>query len=77
MQLSILLCPPPSPHRRPQSHRRVSTTMCTTPPCSERWARRSHASPRSIFPALKCCVSAQKVANTIRVHTKPTNTLTR
>ncbi|RNC35809.1 hypothetical protein TcCL_Unassigned01277 [Trypanosoma cruzi] len=33
--------------------------MRTTPPCSEQWARRSHASPRYIFPPLRCCVPAQ------------------
>ncbi|RNC32099.1 hypothetical protein TcCL_Unassigned05326, partial [Trypanosoma cruzi] len=56
---NTLLHPPPLPRRRPQSHRRVSTTMRTAPPCSERWAERSHASPRSIFPPLRCCVPAQ------------------
>ncbi|EKG00609.1 hypothetical protein TCSYLVIO_008437 [Trypanosoma cruzi] len=56
MQLRTLLHPPPLPRRKTQSHRRVSTTMCTTPSCSERWARRGHASPRSILPPLKCCV---------------------
>ncbi|KAF5225890.1 hypothetical protein ECC02_000819 [Trypanosoma cruzi] len=59
MQLNTLLHPPPLPHRRPQSHRRVNTTMRTTPSCSERWARRGHASPRSIFPSLKSSVPAQ------------------
>ncbi|ESS61042.1 hypothetical protein TCDM_11387 [Trypanosoma cruzi Dm28c] len=59
MQLRTLLHPSPLPHRRPQSHRRVNTTMRTAPPCSEQWARRSHASPRSIFPPLKYCVPAQ------------------
>ncbi|ESS55496.1 hypothetical protein TCDM_13027 [Trypanosoma cruzi Dm28c] len=33
---NTLLHPPPLPRRRPQSHRRVNTTMCTTPSCSER-----------------------------------------
>ncbi|KAF5215033.1 hypothetical protein ECC02_012308 [Trypanosoma cruzi] len=56
---NTLLHPPPLPHRRPQSHRRVSTTMCTAPSCSERWARRGHASPRFTFLPLKCCVPAQ------------------
>ncbi|EKG02282.1 hypothetical protein TCSYLVIO_006696 [Trypanosoma cruzi] len=58
-RVNTLLHPPPSPHRRPQSHRRVNTTMCTTPSCSERWARRGQASPRSIFPPLKYCVPTQ------------------
>ncbi|RNC38606.1 hypothetical protein TcCL_NonESM12130, partial [Trypanosoma cruzi] len=56
---NTLLHTPPLPYRGPQSHRRVNTTMCTTPSCSEQWARRSHASPRSILPPLKCCVPAQ------------------
>ncbi|RNC58183.1 hypothetical protein TcCL_ESM04231 [Trypanosoma cruzi] len=34
--------------------------MRTAPSCSEQWARRSHASPRSIFPPLKCCVLRKK-----------------
>ncbi|EAN94971.1 hypothetical protein TcCL_ESM09234 [Trypanosoma cruzi] len=34
--------------------------MCTTPSCNERWAGRGHASPRSIFPPLKCCVLRTK-----------------
>ncbi|ESS61630.1 hypothetical protein TCDM_10767 [Trypanosoma cruzi Dm28c] len=68
MQLSILLHPSPLPHRRPQSHRRVSTTMCTTPSCSEQWARRGHASPRSIFPPLKCCVPAQSSKHNQSAH---------
>ncbi|ESS62638.1 hypothetical protein TCDM_09692 [Trypanosoma cruzi Dm28c] len=58
-RVNTLLHPPPLPHRRPLSHRRVSTRMCTTPSCSERWARRSYASPRSIFLPLKYCVPAQ------------------
>ncbi|RNC56850.1 hypothetical protein TcCL_ESM05557 [Trypanosoma cruzi] len=58
-RVNTLLHPPPLPRRGPQSHRRVSTTMCTTPSCSERWARRGHASPRSSFPPLKCCVPAK------------------
>ncbi|KAF5220659.1 hypothetical protein ECC02_006380 [Trypanosoma cruzi] len=58
-RVNTLLHPPPLPRRRPQSHRRVSTTMCTAPPCSEQWAGHGHASPRSIFPPLKCCVPAQ------------------
>ncbi|RNC32409.1 hypothetical protein TcCL_Unassigned04981 [Trypanosoma cruzi] len=58
-RVNTLVHPPPLPYRGPQSNRRVSTTMCTTPSCSEQWARRSHASPRSIFPPLKCCVPAQ------------------
>ncbi|EKG02277.1 hypothetical protein TCSYLVIO_006701, partial [Trypanosoma cruzi] len=53
---NALLCPPPSPHRRPQSHRRVNTTMCTTPSCSEQWPGHGQASPRSIFPPLRSCV---------------------
>ncbi|RNC36375.1 hypothetical protein TcCL_Unassigned00653 [Trypanosoma cruzi] len=56
---NTLLHPPPSSRRRPQSHRRVNTTMCTTPSCSERWARRSHASLRYILPPSNYCVPAQ------------------
>ncbi|RNC39345.1 hypothetical protein TcCL_NonESM11316 [Trypanosoma cruzi] len=33
--------------------------MCTTLSCTEQWAGRGHASPRSIFPPLKRCVPAQ------------------
>ncbi|EKG00599.1 hypothetical protein TCSYLVIO_008447 [Trypanosoma cruzi] len=58
-RVNTLLHPPPLPRRGPQSHRRVSTTMRTTPSCSERWARRGHAPPRSIFPPLKSCLPAQ------------------
>ncbi|ESS60805.1 hypothetical protein TCDM_11640 [Trypanosoma cruzi Dm28c] len=68
MQLSILLHPPPMPHRRPLSHRRVNTTMCTTPPCSEQWPGRSHASPRYIFPPLRCCVPAQSSKHNQSAH---------
>ncbi|RNC38544.1 hypothetical protein TcCL_NonESM12199, partial [Trypanosoma cruzi] len=59
LRVNTLLHPPPLPHRRPQSHRRVSTTMRTAPSCSEQWAGCGHASPRSIFPPLKYCVPAQ------------------
>ncbi|RNC35125.1 hypothetical protein TcCL_Unassigned02020 [Trypanosoma cruzi] len=76
MQLSTLLHPPPLPHTKTQSHRRVNTTMCTTPSCTERWARRSHTSPRSIFPPLKCCVPAQSSKQNQSAH-KPNHPLTR
>ncbi|ESS62127.1 hypothetical protein TCDM_10250 [Trypanosoma cruzi Dm28c] len=42
--------------------------MCTTPSCSEQWARRGHASPRSIFPPLKCCVPAQSSKHNQSAH---------
>ncbi|ESS61373.1 hypothetical protein TCDM_11036 [Trypanosoma cruzi Dm28c] len=58
-RVNTLLHPSPLPRRGPQSHRSVSTKMRTTPSCIERWAERSHASPRSIFPPLNCCVPAQ------------------
>ncbi|ESS55114.1 hypothetical protein TCDM_13431 [Trypanosoma cruzi Dm28c] len=52
-----------------RSHiRRANTTMCTTPSCSERWARRSQASPRSVFPPLKCCVPTQSSKHNQSAH---------
>ncbi|RNC41705.1 hypothetical protein TcCL_NonESM08733 [Trypanosoma cruzi] len=73
---NTLVHPPPLPRRIPQSHWRVNTTICTTPSCTERWAGRSHASPApfSHYPSVAC---PHKVANRIRVHTNPINTLTR
>ncbi|EKG00992.1 hypothetical protein TCSYLVIO_008037 [Trypanosoma cruzi] len=65
---NTLLHPPPLPRRGPQSHRSVSTTMCITPSCSEQWAGRGHASPRSIFPPLKCCVPAQNSKHNQSAH---------
>ncbi|ESS61647.1 hypothetical protein TCDM_10756 [Trypanosoma cruzi Dm28c] len=76
MQLKTLLHSPPLPHRRPQSHRRGSTTMRTTPSCSEQWPGRGHASPAP-FSHHSSIACPHKVANRIRAHTNPTNTLTR
>ncbi|RNC35171.1 hypothetical protein TcCL_Unassigned01974 [Trypanosoma cruzi] len=75
-RVNTLVHPPPLPRRGPQSHRRVDTTMCTTPSCSEQWAGHGHASPRSILPPLKCCVPAQSSKQNQSAH-KPNHPLTR
>ncbi|RNE99232.1 hypothetical protein TcG_12384, partial [Trypanosoma cruzi] len=42
--------------------------MCTTQSCTESWTGRSHASPRSTFPPLKCCVPAQSSKHNQSAH---------
>ncbi|ESS61983.1 hypothetical protein TCDM_10389 [Trypanosoma cruzi Dm28c] len=74
-RVNTLLHPPPLPHRRPQSHRRVGTTMCAAPSCTERWAKSGHASPRSIFPLHKYCVPTQSSKQNQSAQTQPTPSL--